>query len=209
MKIAVIGAGITGITSAYYLALKGFDVNIIDYRKYPAMATSYANGGQISASNSEVWNSWSNIGKGIKWVFKKDAPFLINPKISLEKVLWFYNFIKYIPKYKENTINTCKMAINSHELYKNIAFNEKIKFDLVNKGIIHLYSSQKEVEHAEYVSKLYNEAGLDRKKISHKELYKIEPALKENKFKGIYFTESDFTGDIHKIGSSKKEIRLM
>ena len=56
MKIAVIGAGITGVTTAYFLTEKGFKVDIIESRKYP-MATSYANGGQLSASNSEAWNS--------------------------------------------------------------------------------------------------------------------------------------------------------
>ncbi len=198
MKVAIIGAGISGITSAYYLAKKGYNVNIIDYRRYPAMATSYANGGQISASNSEVWNSWDNIRKGIKWVFKKDAPFLVNPKISIEKIRWFYDFIRYIPQYRDNTIETCRMAVSSHALYKDIANKEEIEFDLVNKGIIHLYNTDKEVKHAEYVSDLYNKAGLERKKITHDKLYKIEPALKKKKFRGIYYTESDYTGDIHK-----------
>ena len=61
MSIAVIGAGITGVTTSYFLAKKGFKVHLIERRRYPAMATSYANGGQLSASNSEAWNSWKNI----------------------------------------------------------------------------------------------------------------------------------------------------
>ena len=62
MKIAVIGAGITGVTTTYFLTQKGFKVDLIESRRYPAMATSYANGGQLSASNSEAWNSWSMLG---------------------------------------------------------------------------------------------------------------------------------------------------
>ena len=78
--VAVIGAGITGITTAYYLAKKGYVVTVYEQEPYPAMRTSFANGGQISVSNSEVWTTWSNVKKGIKWLFKKDAPLLIRPK---------------------------------------------------------------------------------------------------------------------------------
>src|ERR1700744_6350734 len=77
--IAVIGAGITGVTTAYALLKRGYQVTIIDRHRYPAMETSYANGGQLSASNAEVWTSWSTVRKGLKWVFKNDAPLLLNP----------------------------------------------------------------------------------------------------------------------------------
>src|SRR6056297_981062 len=77
MTITVIGAGITGITTAYYLARAGHDVLVVDQERYPGMGTSYANGGQLSASNSEVWNSWRNVAKGAKWMFSKDAPLKI------------------------------------------------------------------------------------------------------------------------------------
>ena len=85
MKVAVVGAGITGITTAYFLAKAGHEVVIYDKRKYPAMATSYANGGQLSASNAEVWNSWRSVKKGIKWLLKEDAPLKFNPLILLKQ----------------------------------------------------------------------------------------------------------------------------
>ena len=97
MQAAVVGAGITGITTAYYLAKAGYSVTIYDERKYPAMATSYANGGQLSASNAEVWNSWRSIHKGIKWLTKADAPLKINPSFDIEKYSWLIKFITAIP----------------------------------------------------------------------------------------------------------------
>ena len=63
-KIAVIGAGITGITTAYQLMKKGYDVTVFDKQKYAAMETSYANGGQLSACNGEVWTNWKTIYQG-------------------------------------------------------------------------------------------------------------------------------------------------
>ena len=91
--IAIIGAGIAGITTAYALAKKGHKVTLIDSRRYPAMATSYANGGQLSASNSETWNTTKNILNGIKWMFKKDAPLLFNPSPSIQKYKWMIGFL--------------------------------------------------------------------------------------------------------------------
>ena len=103
MKVAVIGSGIAGITTAYFLARAGHEVVIYDKRKYPAMATSYANGGQLSASNAETWNSWRSVKKGIKWLLKEDAPLKINPAFNLEKYNWIYRFVKAIPQAKNNT----------------------------------------------------------------------------------------------------------
>ena len=80
--IAVIGAGITGITTAYSLLDRGFAVTVFDRQRYAAMETSFANGGQLSASNAEVWNSWGTVFKGLKWLAKGDAPLLLNPRPS-------------------------------------------------------------------------------------------------------------------------------
>ena len=93
-KIAVIGAGITGITTAYQLMKKGYDVTVFDKQKYAAMETSYANGGQLSACNGEVWTNWKTIYQGIQWIFKKDAPLSINLKPSFHKIGWFLRFDK-------------------------------------------------------------------------------------------------------------------
>ena len=86
MKVAVIGAGITGVTTAYFLTKKGFKVDLIESRRYPAMATSYANGGQLSASNAEAWNSWSNTLYGIKSFYSNNSSVILNPKPSFSKI---------------------------------------------------------------------------------------------------------------------------
>lgn len=199
MKVAVVGSGIAGITTAYFLARAGHEVVIYDKRKYPAMATSYANGGQLSASNAETWNSWRSVKKGVKWLFKEDAPLKINPKINLQKYDWIYRFIKAISQAESNTLKTCQWALRAHKLYKEIALRENLSFDMVEKGILHIYTDKSELENARKINKIYKKAGLARWEVSPKECLEIEPALvPPPKLLGGFFNETDFTGDIHK-----------
>ena len=199
MQAAVIGAGITGITTAYFLAKAGYDVIIYDQRRYPAMATSYANGGQLSASNAEVWNSWRSIAKAMKWILKADAPLKINPYPELQKYSWLIKFIRAIPNADTCTQLTCEMSLQAHKLYKEIAFFEDIKFDKVEKGILHIYTNQKEFDNARRVNEVYRIAGLKRWEVSPAQCREIEPSLvPPPKLLGGMFNDTDFTGDIHK-----------
>ena len=199
MKIAIIGAGISGVTTAYFLSKHNFDITLIEGRRYPAMATSYANGGQLSASNTEAWNSWHNIRTGFKSIVNRQhTPLIINPLPTVSKLSWLFKFMTNISKNERITLELCKMAIKSIKLYDNIAKKENIDFDKLDRGIIHLYENNKHTENAENINKIYKKAGLNRYRITHEELYKIEPALKNKKLDSIFFTPSDKTGDIHK-----------
>jgi len=199
-KIAVIGAGITGVTTAYMLARKGADVTLFEANPYPAMETSYANGGQLSASNAEVWNSTATVLKGMKWMFKSGAPLLLNPKPSWHKYSWLAEFVAAIPKYRENTIQTVQWALQARAHLRTIAEEEGINFDVEDRGILHVYGNKKDYDAGVKVSALLAEGGLERREMSPAEIAQIEPTLKGDLYGGI-FTESDFTGDIHKFTS--------
>ncbi len=196
-KIAIIGGGITGVTTAYALAKRGFSVTLIEKHRYAGMETSFANGGQLSASNAEVWTHWSTILKGIKWMLKSDAPLLINPKPSWHKLSWFAQFIAAIPDYRKSTVETARLGIAAREHLFAWAAAEGIDFDLKQEGILHIYRDKAGFEHAHEVSKLLAQGGLVRRAVTPAEMRAIEPAL-AGKFYGGYFTASDSTGDIHK-----------
>ena len=196
-SIAVIGGGITGATTAYALAKRGYKVTLIEKHRYSAMETSFANGGQLSASNAEVWNHWSTILKGMKWMLKSDAPLLVNPKPSWHKISWFAEFIGNLPNYRKHTIETTQLAIAARDHLFAWAQNENIDFDLKKLGILHIYRDKKGFEHAGKVSTLLAAGGLERRAVSPDEMRAIEPTLAGNYYGG-YFTESDCTGDIHK-----------
>ena len=196
-SFVVIGGGITGVTTAYALIKRGYNVTLIERQRYAAMETSFANGGQLSASNAEVWNHWSTIYKGMKWIFKKDAPLLVNMKPSWHKMSWFAEFIAAIPNYKVNTIATAKMAIDARQYLFEWAKQESIDFDLKKEGILHIYRDKAGFDHAGKVSKLLAAGGLARRPVSPSEMKQIEPTL-NGTYYGGYYTESDSTGDIHK-----------
>lgn len=207
--IAIVGGGITGVTTAYALAKRGFSVTLFERHRYAAMETSFANGGQLSASNAEVWTHWSTILKGMKWMLKSDAPLLVNPKPSWHKLSWFTEFIAAMPSYEKNTIETARLAVAAREHLFAWAEAEGIDFDLKKQGILHIYRDKKGFDHAGKVSQLLAKGGLPRHAVTPEEMKAIEPTLEGNYYGG-YFTESDSTGDIHKFsnGLAKAVARL-
>lgn len=199
-SIAVIGGGITGVTTAYTLAKRGFAVTLFEKHRYAAMETSFVNGGQLSASNAEVWTHCSTILKGLKWMLKSDAPLLVNPTPSWHKLSWFAEFIGNIPHYRRNTIEIARLAVAAREHLFAWAQAEGVDFDLKKEGILHIYRDKKCFDHAGEVSKLLAKGGLPRRAVTPAEMKTIEPTL-AGTYYGGYFTESDSPGDIHKFTS--------
>ena len=195
--IIVIGSGITGVTSAYELSQLGYDVTVIDKHLYPAMETSFANGGQLSACNAEVWNQKSTVLKGIKWMTRKDAPLLLNPSFDVHKYAWLVEFLGNIKHYEENTRDTVKLALMARKRLFDIAEQEQIQFDLEKRGILHFYHNQADYEVATRVNELLRTGGLERHAVTSEEIKQIEPSLTGDYYGGFY-CPGDATGDIHK-----------
>ena len=203
-KIAIIGAGIAGITTAYSLAKRGYPVTVIDSRRYPAMATSYANGGQLSASNAETWNTRKNIISGIKWMFKADAPLLFNPTPNVQKYKWMLGFLAETLRgtHKDNTLHTIELAKRARDIYFKIADEENIEFSLLKKGILRFYDSKKEFGEDVAKKSWIEQPGMEWDVLTPDEVVSLEPALRtanaKNKIVGGVYTKSDASGDIHR-----------
>jgi D-amino-acid dehydrogenase len=195
--IAVIGGGITGVTTAYALAKRGLDVTLYERHRYPAMETSFANGGQLSASNAEAWNHWSMVRNGLKWMWRRDAPLLLRPAASWHQLSWFAEFIGAMPRYRSTTIETARMAVAARRHLYAWAAEENIEFDLKRKGILHIYHDKAGFDHAAQVTRLLSQGGLERRAVTPSEMRAIEPTLAGNYYGGFY-TDSDASGDIHK-----------
>jgi len=203
-RIAIVGAGIAGITTAYYLSKAGYSVSVFEQEPYAAMRTSFANGGQVSVSNSETWTTWSNVKKGIKWMFTKDAPLLIRPRLDFKQWKWMAKFLwhTFNLEYHKNTAATIKMGLESRKLYDEICHDEGIEhstFDRRDAGIVHFYKDHSYWKNAQQATDMYNRNGLDRKVVPADKLTELDPALADIQgVVGATLTPSDWTGDIHK-----------
>ncbi|CAM3084863.1 MULTISPECIES: D-amino acid dehydrogenase [Methylobacterium] len=194
--IAVIGAGITGVTTAYALARRGYSVTVLDRQRYAAMETSFANGGQLSACNAEVWNKLSTVLHGVQWMLRRDAPLLMNPAPSWHKLSWMAEFMREIAHYRQNTVETVRLALKARTALFAMAEAEGINFDLKTRGILHFYRDRASFEKAHAVNALLREGGLERYAVTPEEIRAIEPTL-AGAYAGGFFTPSDATGDIH------------
>lgn len=200
-KVAVVGAGIAGISTAYYLVKNGYRVDVYDSERHPAMKCSYANGGQISVSNSEVWTTWANVLKGVKWIFKKDAPLLVRPSIDINKAIWLGKFLyeTYKGSYYENTAKTIYMGLQARKLYQEILDEEHIIFDKDDSGILHIYKEPKYWEAAIKAQQIYHDNNCEWDLLEPEDVHKLDPNIKTIKnILGGAFTKSDWVGDIHK-----------
>ena len=210
--VAVIGAGIAGTTTAYTLVKRGYNVTIIDSKRYPAMATSYANGGQLSASNAETWNTPKNVMNGIRWMFKPDAPLLFNPSPEVQKYKWMMGFLMATIKgeHKANTLKTIDLAKKARETYFKIADEEGIEFELLKKGILRFYDSEKEFKLDKDKASWLDQEGMEWETLTTDEVKDLEPAFKNNanydQIVGGIYTKSDASGDIHKFCTNLEKV---
>lgn len=200
--VVVIGSGIAGVTAAYYLVQKGFHVTVMDRQRHAAMETSYANGGQISVCNAEVWTRPKTIWQGIKWMLDSDAPLLMNPMPSLSKYRWMTSFMAaaFGGKYLPNTLKTIEMGLRSRQNMRAMMQDVQLDYDQSDCGILHIYRDDKAMAHAEYITAIMREHGLEREVVDVAKMIEIEPGLADarDQLVGGTYTEHDFTGDIHK-----------
>ena len=200
-KVAVIGAGIAGLTTAYYLVREGYSVTVYEAERYPAMKTSFANGGQVSVSNSEVWTTWSNVKKGFKWMFKKDAPLLIRPRLDWAQWKWMAKFLYYTATgaYEKNTKETIRLGLEASQLYREIGIEEGLSFDQSPSGILHFYKDPEYFESAKKAQSIYRRSGVSWDILGPMQTKSLDKNLNDiNGIIGGAWTWHDWTGDIHK-----------
>ncbi|MGJ7522533.1 D-amino acid dehydrogenase [Variovorax sp. LT1P1] len=199
MKVVVLGAGLLGVTSAYFLRQLGHDVTVIDRQASPAAETSFANGGQISVSHAEPWANPSAPLKVLKWLGKEDAPLLFRIRADMRQWLWGLQFLRECTpaRTQHNIEQIVRLGTYSRDTLQALRRDIGIEYDQRTQGILHFYTSQKEFDGAEGPAAQMRALGCDRRVISADEAVRIEPALRHIRpqLAGATYTAEDESGD--------------
>ncbi len=179
MKIYVMGAGIAGVTVAYVLASRGHAVEVIEREDAPALQTSFANGGQLSYSHAEPWAHPGVLPKVVKWMFKEDAPLVFRPRLDAAMWKWGLQFLQNCTQKRAdaNTRTMLRLALYSRGKMEMIRRDTGVEFDFLEKGILHIFSHQKEFDAAVRQARFQETLGAEEEVLSFAECVAREPAL--------------------------------
>lgn len=201
MKIIVLGAGVIGITAAWYLRQKGFEVTVIERQSGAGLETSFANGGQISVSHAEPWANPGAPKKVLKWLMKEDAPLLFRLRADLLQWRWGMQFLRECTpeRTRHNIIQIVNLGTYSRSALQQLRHDTGIHYDELSKGILHFYTSEQEFAEALEPAKIMREFGCDRHVISTQQAIALEPALAsiQHQIAGATYTAADESGDAH------------
>jgi len=202
MKVIVLGAGLLGVTSAYFLRRQGHDVTVVDRQASAAAETSFANGGQISVSHAEPWANPSAPLKVLKWLGQEDAPLLFRLRSDLRQWRWGLQFLRECTpaRTRHNIEQIVRLGTYSRDTLQALRREIGIQYDERTQGILHFYTSQKEFEAAEEPARQMRELGCDRRVISADEAVRLEPALAHirSQLAGATYTSEDESGDANR-----------
>ena len=196
------GAGVTGVTTAWFLAQSGHEVTVIDRQPGAGLETSYANGGQVSVSHAEPWANPSAPLKVLKWLGKEDSPLLFRIRPDLNQWLWGLSFLRECTtaRTRHNIKQMVNLGMYSRSTLQALRRETGIAYDHATKGILHFYTSEQEFDGAQAPAAVMREYGCELDMKSPAECVAIEPALAPNlhKIVGGSMTPSDESGDAHK-----------
>ena len=190
-EVIIIGGGIIGLCSAYYLQQEGHQVTVIDKSDITSGA-SFVNAGYITPSHIIPLAAPGIITKGIKWMFNPSSPFYIKPRLDKDFLQWSLKFKKSATAPKVEKAITIIKDINilGRELYKEIKSSENFNFHFERKGLLMLYKTDKAGEEEWKVGQRAIKEGLNVKNISEEEVRKMEPNANIN-CKGAVYFDSD------------------
>jgi len=196
MKIIVLGAGIIGISTAWYLAAEGHEVTVVDRQPDAALETSFANGAQISVSFCEPWAHAGAPFKVAKWLLRDDSPLLFRPRLDPYQWRWGLKFLGQCSDaaFARNVQQLVALGAYSHESLKSLVAQTGIEYQRLERGILHFFSSQADFDAG---AELMRRHGVDRRVLNRAEVLKVEPALSAfgAQIQGGTYTPSDESGD--------------
>ncbi len=202
MRVIVLGAGLAGVASAWYLTQAGHEVVVVERQPAPALETSFANGGQISVSHAEPWANPGAPGQIVRWLGREDAPLLFRPRADLQQWSWGLSFLaQCLPgSTRRNTQAIQRLAIYSRDRLRELRRATGIEYDFVGKGILHLFFTARDFAHVGTRKALLNEFGMRADVLDARQCMAVEPALRDCRepLAGGLYAPEDESGDAMK-----------
>jgi D-amino-acid dehydrogenase len=202
MKVVVLGAGVIGTATAWYLVQQGHEVTVIDRREGAGLETSFANGGQISVSHAEPWANPDAPLKILQWLRRDDSPLLFRLRMDPAQWLWGLRFLYECrpSRTRANIAQIVKLSLYSRAALQELRAETGIEYDALTRGILHYYTDRGEFDRAAASAPIMNELGLDLAVKTVDEAVAIEPALgrARDSIVGATYTPTDESGDAHK-----------
>jgi D-amino-acid dehydrogenase len=210
MKIVVLGAGVIGVTSAWYLAKAGHEVTVIDRQPGPSLETSFANAGEISPGYSSPWAAPGIPMKAVKWLFMKHAPLIIQPRPDLHKLGWMARMLANCTTaaYQENKSRMVRLAEYSRDCLMDLRAETGVTYDERTQGTLQLFRSAKQVDAAEKDIAVLRADGVPFEVLDRDACIAAEPGLAaaRDKIAGGLRLPGDETGDCFKFTNSLSDM---
>lgn len=202
MRILVLGAGVVGTASAWYLRAAGHEVSVVDRQSAAGLETSFANGGQISVSHAEPWANPHVLPRLIKWLGRDDAPLRWRWRADMAQWIWGLRFLREcLPGRTEaNIAAIVRLALYSRQQLQHLRQQLNLEYDQLQRGILHIYTNPEELARAVEAGRIMARYGLERQVLDTAGCLAIEPALQAcaEQLLGGDYTASDESGDAHR-----------
>ncbi len=199
MKVVVLGAGMLGTSSAWWLRQSGHDVTVIERQAGPARETSFANGGQVSVSYAEPWANPRAPLQVLRWMAREDSPLWFRPRLDIWQWQWGMAFLREcLPARQRRNIRAMlALAQYSRATLAGMRNDLGIQYHARQQGILSFFRSQHDFEVAQEAAGMLRDLGVDRRLVSAEEILEIEPALKGSRtpLVGGDYTATDESGD--------------
>lgn len=199
MRVAVMGAGIIGVSTAWHLLQRGHEVTLIDRQPDAALETSFANAAQISVSYCEPWANREAPLKALKWMFSPTSPLLFRPQLAWDQWKWGLQFLGQCndAAFERNVAQLVALGAFSHATLKDMVAATGIEYQRLERGIAHCYTDARAFEGAAGAAELMRRHGVERRVVDREELLRIEPALRAfaDRIVGGTYTATDEHGD--------------
>ena len=201
MKVVVLGSGVVGVSTAWFLARAGHEVVVLDRASGPARETSFANGGQISVSQSEPWANPSAPWQIMQWLLRDDAPLLFRLRLDPAQWRWCWQFLLECrgSRAERNMRQMLALGRYSRDTLQFLRAELNLDYQQQTRGIVSLFHTQRQLDEAAHIAAQMRELGMDKHIISREELARIEPALAgiAPTLAGASYCPSDESGDVH------------